>query len=371
MNAILRSWAPRAAAATAVFGLLAGCNDDKTLAADAGTVDAATPKPVLDGKLGEAAAAVEATARPSSSAKPGEGPPENGIFAPGMADKAHAANTPATVEVLGEGSDPKIQLALAPAAETQVLVTTGVRVGPQASVPPIDFALSIKLDKPKSDKDKKDDKPAAKPGPLNAVIKVTGAGIGGAQLPKEVADQLGKLKGSEIRLALNPDGTLGDYGYTLGKDTDATLDIFVRSLAESLALLVVPLPPKPVGVGGYWMTTDRASTFGMDVVRYRVYHVQKIEAGKATLAVDVRQYSVKDELDLTALAKGQKITTDRFESQGKGTIAWASGSVIAPGSEIGERVQAMFGGVKNGQAKAFQIELSARTSEAEKADRKK
>src|SRR6185295_12885361 len=99
------------------------------------------------------------SAQAAASAAPGkEGPPETGVFAPGFADKAQAVGAPAKVEVLGEGTEPRITLALAPGDDEQrETITVGVRQGGQGGTIALDYALSLKIDKPK-DKPK-DDKP--------------------------------------------------------------------------------------------------------------------------------------------------------------------------------------------------------------------
>src|SRR4051794_27478068 len=95
MNALLRSWALPAALS---LGLFAGCNEEKTPVADAGAADSGPAQPGLGGKFGAAVAAAEsANAAPPKSGGD-NGPPESGIFAPGLADKAQAPGAPPKVE---------------------------------------------------------------------------------------------------------------------------------------------------------------------------------------------------------------------------------------------------------------------------------
>jgi hypothetical protein len=371
MNALLRA----AGLSVITLGLLSGCKDDKTTeAADAGADDAGPPKPILGGKLGAAVAAAESGSGQAAGAKaPGDGPPETGIFPPGGADKAQAPGAPAKVEVLGEGADPKVMLVTAPPSEQQVRVLAGYRMGQQGSLPAFDFGLAIKAEKPK-----KDEKADATP----VVVKVASVAIPGAagKLPKELSDGLDKLKGGEIRYKLTADGAMLDISTSVPKDKDKSpnpevaplLDLAMRGLLEAVTLVTVPLPKKPVGVGGYWIATDRGTSFGIDVVRYRVFKVQKIDKDQATLTVDTRQYAVKDEIDLGAIAQNQKIVADRFDSQGKGTISWVSSQIVPTTSEMSQRTTATFGGGPKGQPKGgLQVELGAKTSEPEKSDKKK
>ena len=376
MNALLR--AAGLSISMVALGLLSsGCKDDKTIAADdAGADDAGPPKPLLGGKLGAAVAAAESSSRqPAAAAAPGDGPPEAGFFPPGGADKAQPHGAPAKVEVLSDGVEPRVALVTAPPSEQQARVLAGYRVmGQQATLPPFDFTLSIKTEKPKG----KDEKPDA-PQIVAKIMSVQIPGAGG-KLPKELTDGLDKLKGGEIRYKLTSDGSMLDLTTSIPKDKDKPagpdiaplLELAMRGLVESVTLVTVPLPKKPVGVGGYWIATDRGTSFGIEVVRYRVFKVQKVDKDQATLTVDTRQYAVSGEIDLGAIVQNQKIVADRFDSQGKGTISWFGNQIVPTTSEMSARTTVTIGGGPKGQPKGgLQVELQTKTGEAEKSDKKK
>ncbi|MEO7327901.1 MAG: hypothetical protein ABI193_04945, partial [Minicystis sp.] len=288
-----------------------------------------------------------------------DGPPENGIFPPGGADAALAPTAPPKIEVINDGADPKVQLTLALVGDEQrSVINIGVRLG-QSGLPDIDFGLLSKIDRPKDKKDKD------AVGPLAVVTRVTSAEPDkelAARLPKDLAETIAKLKGSEIRYTISPNGVMSGVSAVLAKDADPKLDLAFRALVDAFTLMSVPLPDKPVGAGGFWMVTDRASFFGADVVRYRVFRVQKIEKDKATLAVDVRQYSAKDELDLGALTGGNKLKLDRFESQGKSNVAWTSSALVPAGNDLSMKVVL----VQAGQRGGAPLEIAAKTREPEK-----
>ena len=375
MNALLR--AAGLSVSIVALGLLSsGCKDDKTIAADdAGVDDAGPTKPLLGGKLGAAVAAAESSGRqPAAPNTSGDGPPEAGFFPPGGADKALPPGAPAKVEVLGDGAEPRVALVTTPPSEQQARVIAGYRMGPQQSLPAFDFSLAIKVEKPKGT----DEKPEA-PQVVAKILSVQIPGAGG-KLPKELTNGLEKLKGGEIRYRLTSDGAMLDMTTSVPKDKDKTpnpeiaplLDLAMRGLVEAVSLVTVPLPTKPVGVGGYWIATDRAMSFGIDVVRYRVFKVMKIEKDQATLTVDTRQYAVSNSIDLGAIAQNQKIVAERFDSQGKGTVSWVSSQIVPTSSEVSQRTTVTIGGGPKGQPKGgLQVELGAKTGEAEKSDKKK
>jgi hypothetical protein len=363
MNALLRSWAAPSAWLIALPLVLGACGDDKkTVPADADAgVETGPQKPQLGGKLGAAVRAAESAQ--ASQPKSGDGPPEAGIFAPGAADKVLAPGAPAKVELLGEGADPKVLLAYAP-GDAEQIETVSIMVRTQGGALPLDCTLALKVDKPKADKAKDDKAPPAAAG-SRVLAKIVGIPAN-PQMPKELGEQLAKLKGTELRYQLSPQGVISDASYTLAKGADAGLDTLIRPLVEAIGLLTPPLPTKPVGVGAYWMATDRLTSVVVDVVRYRVFRVEKLDKDHATMGVDVRQYVAKSEVDAGG---GQKLVAVQFDSQGKGKVDWAAASILPPRADGQVRV-VLVGKVPSGQQGQLQAELVAKMAGGE-AEKKK
>jgi hypothetical protein len=254
--------------------------------------------------------------------------------------------------------------------EQRETISVGLRPSAQSGVINVDYGLVLKVDKPKDDKTKadKDDKKAdpAAPRSFRVVGKVGSVTPGGA-LPKDIADQIAKIKGTELHYQVGPDGMLSDLAYALPKDADPGIETVVRALSEVLVLAALPVPQKPVGAGAYWMVTDRASTAsGVDVVRYRVYHVDSVENGHAVLSVDIRQYAAKQEVDTGRT--GQKLAIDRFDSQGKGKLEWSAAGLLPLHAELNERMQ-LAGHIATGQQGMAATELQAHMARAD--DKKK
>ena len=127
------------------------------------------------------------------------------------------------------------------------------------------------------------------------------------------------------------------------------------------------MPQKPVGVGAYWMVTDRSTTAsGVDVVRYRVYHLDSVENGRAVLSIDIRQYAAKQEVETGR--GGQKLGLDRFDSQGKGKVEWSAAALLPLHGELNEKMQ-LAGHIGTGQQGMAATELQARLARAD--DKKK
>lgn len=353
MNVLLRRSRASLASALALCAVLAaGCDNDKkvesTDASDAGVLDAGR-KPILDKNLQEAMAAASSAQAPASSAGAADGPPQSGVFTPEAAEAAAKSGAPAKLELLGEGSDPKVALTFAPSGEQKAHVVVGLRFG-QSMLPNVDFGLSFKVEKGKEEGSGYD-----------VLAKVASAGPAKdqpGQLPKETTAVLGKLKGSEIKLHISPRGAITEQSSTLAKGVEPGIDVTFTELNDALSAMIVPLPDKPVGVGGYWMVTDRSSAFGIDLIRYRVFRVQEISEGKARLGVEIRQYAAKPEAETPA----GKLKLDRFESQGKGEVGWSSSLIVAPESAFKTRLMAIeLSGAAPGQVKGLQAEVVAET----------
>src|SRR5208283_1192563 len=90
----------------------------------------------------------------------------------------------------------------------------------------------------------------------------------------------------------------------LGKTAKADYDRLVLNAAEALALSVVPLPGKPVGVGAQWIAETRTPLSGLDVVTYRAYRVKSIEGERVHLTIDVKAYATDKNVQIAGLPPG-------------------------------------------------------------------
>jgi len=367
MSKNLGSWVA-SSALLLVLGSVAGCTEEKKVPAveeDAGAVDPAHKQAALGGKL---AAAVKAAESAQAPAKAAGGPPEKGVFAPGEADKVLAAGAPPKVELLGAGADPKVALVPSPGAgEQKESISVAMRLGPQSGALNVEYGIAYKVEKPK-DKPKDDKNEAAAPEPVKVVGKVV-AVAPAASIPRDLSDQIGKLKGMEIRWAASPERGAFDVAYALPKGADAGMSTLVNPLVEAIGLATPPLPSKPVGVGAYWIATDRVTSSIVDVMRYRVFHVEKIEKDRATLTMEIRQYAVKGEVEAGG---GQKLAVDQFESSGKGRTEWTAHGLLPARSEAQVRM-AVAGRIQSGQQGMLQTDFTTKMNEvgADKAEKKK
>jgi hypothetical protein len=316
-----------AALGLALVGLV-GCEEEKKTSApvaDAGAQDASAG-PVLGGRLG---AAVAAAANAPPSANPGAppggagAPPETGIFEAAAADAAQGPLAPPKIELFDTGKEPKLPLsyAFAAGAERKTAMLLQVRAAQQGNAPFV-VDLVFKSDKPKDEKkaDKDKAEPAPVPSGLPVSVKIAKIKPIRGDLPKE----LDKITDGVVRYRLSPSGVATDIAVEYPKDATPGIELVLGALADAVLAMTTPLPDKPVGVGAYWMITDRARSSGVDVVRYRVAKVEKTEGKTATISIEVRQYAANTTLGLPGLPKDVDVSLEKYEAQGKGQLEVAA-----------------------------------------------
>ena len=336
---------PRVGAAALLLAVaLAACNDEKrnTSSADAGAPDASANGPVLGGKLGEAVAAA-ASAGPMEPADKREGgPPETGIFTPALADKEVAASGPPKLQMFSEGSDPKLPLAYTFSTGTERKATVLLQVrAAQSQLTPLTIALVFKSEKPKddkkADKDKDKDKPADTAGlPVTMKIAEVKSLRGG-----NIGADLENLKDVVVRYRLTPVGVPTDVAIEYPKKSSDAIELVTGALLDAVMGMTLPLPDKPVGAGAYWMVTDRTRSSGVDVVRYRVAKVVKIEDKTATLSLDVRQYAANSGFALPGMPKEIQVSLEKYEAQGKGEVSLGPDAFLPGKGQINVVMQSL------------------------------
>lgn len=313
---------------------LAACgSDEKPKPSDAGAPDPGK-EPVVGGKLGAAiaSAAAQSSATPAKAkAAQGDEPPESGIFAPGEADKRQPKGAAPKVDVMSDGEGNKVQLAYKlDAGEVKTTVSASLRMG-QGRLPEIEFALSIKPEKAKDKGDKPKDEKADAPASATLVATVTGVNVPAGQgAPKEAVDEVVKLKGATIKYDLTAAGAFSNVAIEVPKGAQEGLRPVLEALANAMSLFTVALPPKPVGVGAYWIASERAKgDAGLDVLRFRVFKVLKIEGDVVTMTMDVRQYSADQTVKLQDEQGSQELQMSAFDSKGSGAVVWKADAFLS------------------------------------------
>lgn len=332
-------------AALAATVSTAGCDEKKKTADTSTEAGAADKYATADPKLTKA---LQAAASASAGADT-NGPPPAGVFDPGVADKRHPKGAPTKVDVITDGTDPKVSFvggeggAADPRASSYGMAAMEIaqQMGQRASAPTIDYGLLL-------GPAKADD---GGPDVLVGALKTVGlAREQAGQMPPGLDKEIANLAGSEVRVKLSADGKESDVSLVMGKNAKAELDRLAQNAGEALALATIPSPGKPVGVGAQWIAESRMPLSGVDVVAYRAFKVKSITGDRLHLTVDVKAYATDKDVDLAGVPKGA--TLEQFDTLAEGEMEVVRGEVLARKADLQERVVMVFappGGVEKAQ----------------------
>jgi hypothetical protein len=321
--------------AAGLFGV--ACEDKKPssepLRTDAST--GADKYATADPKL---AKALQAAASPSAGSE--KGPPPDGIFAPGVADQRHPKGMPTKLDIVTEGSEPRVTLLSAvdasqhDAARASSYGPAGLEVatqlGPRSGIV-IDFTLA--LGPAKKDEGGQDWLVANVKRALPAKDQL-------GQLAPGTDREIGSLEGTQLRIRIDADGRESELQTQLGNAARPELDRFAQNAAEALTLATVPLPDRPVGVGAQWIAESRMPLSGLDVIAYRSYRVKGIDGNRLHLTLDLKAYTASKDVQLQGVPKGA--TLNQVEVDGQGEMELVRGELLARKSDVQNRVVLVF-----------------------------
>jgi len=319
---------------TLAVAALTGACEEKAPPPDSRPADASAGKDkyaTADPKLTKA---LQAAASASGSGE--NGPPPAGVFPSGAGNQRHPAGAPTKVDLISDGSEPRIALDPAAGAPSSWYGPLGLRLGMQMgqrmAMPTID--LTMALGPPKKDE--------GGPDWLLADFKrATPSKEQLGQLPAGTDKEIATLEGTQVRMKVTPDGRQSDVQVLLGKSTRPELDRLAQSAAEALALAMVPLPPKPVGVGAQWIAETRMPVSGVDAISYRAYRVKSVSGTHVRLSLDVKSYATTSDVQYPGVPKGA--TLEQFEAEAQGEMELVRGEALARMSDVQQRVVMVFG----------------------------
>jgi hypothetical protein len=343
-----------------IVGLAAssGCKDEKQQGTEGPAPSAEVNRPAVDPALAQVVASASAEVAPTK-AVPG-GPPENGVFAEGAADRELPRGSPPRFTMGADGAEPRVALSsMLPKGNSQLRVRLLTSSGGRGT--PLDFRLAVE--------------PAAPvPNPGEAgkaseyVARVVSADFDAAQVavgdPKLKAE-LGKLRGSRLRFKLAPSGAGSDFSIERAKTASLEFEDTLRSLSELLATILLPYPEKSVGAGAYWMATTRETVLGIDTVAYRMVMVEKVQRDSLSLKIESKRYAASHAApDLPGLPPSAgPARIEQFKSVGQGTITVSKGNVLPTDGKLNQELIVLLGlSNQPGQPAILQVQVGALVS---------
>jgi hypothetical protein len=317
--------------------------------------DAGAKVDAIDPDLAEAVAAAS-VARPSGAAAPKQvegGPPLDGVFAPGAADKELARGALPKITLGSEGADPK-QL-LGPKAPKKLSGTIQIAMQQDPRQPAIPVLVDVTIEPKKVEAAKDDKAPVSQP----VVVRVTGAKIDAPSVPKEFDDKLAKLKGSKVEYTILPGGAGAGFRFETPKNAPDEFKDVIRSLSDSLSLLTMPYPDKPLGAGGFFMVTSRDDFLSLDLVTYRMIKVKEVTPEGVTLDVSTKRYAANRSFDFPGLPPEIDKTLGEFQAISEGTVKYPLGALLATQGEVSSVLAAQLGGKDPKQRAVMQFQTRA------------
>ena len=282
-------------------------------------LDTDDKKPAVDPALAEAVAAASASAAPSANPRAEGGPPPNGVFPPGAADKELVRGAAPKITMGGEGTEPRVRLTGLPPLGKQQMRVRFVQISGRGGAP-LDLELGMEVTEPKA---AAGDAGTA-PGGRQVVGTVQSAKLDAArlaqQVPASVEAEVAKLKGSKVSFVVEPSGCGRDFVVEVSKAAGGNQNDMLSSLGGLLATVTLPVPPQPVGKGAMWMATTRETVLGIDTLSYRLIKVESFESGKAVLKIDTKRYAADARQVVPALAEGGAVEFQAFQAEGNGFV---------------------------------------------------
>ena len=312
----------------------------------------------LDPNLAEAVAAASVAVPGGRGAPPAQvegGPPADGVFAPGAADKELPRGGMPKITLGSEGSAPKVQLGVGKTpAKLSGTIQIALQSDPRQGAIPVLMTLAIEPKKVEGAAD-----PTKAPVSQPVAVRVTGAKIDAPNVPKDVDVQLAKLKGSRVEYSILPGGAGAGYRFDVPKDAPPDFRDVVRSLSDAVALLTIPYPDKPLGAGAYFMVTSRDDVLGLDLVTYRLVKVKQVTAEVATLDVSTKRYAASRSFDYPGLPAEIEKNLVEFQATSEGTVELPVGALLPTKGEVSSVLAAQLGKADTKQRAMLQLQTRA------------
>ena len=361
---------------------MAACGENKPDIVSSASASSSADKSHLGGgKLAKAVRAAE-SASLATSAKAGQQPPPNGVFPAGDADKALAPGAPGKIDVMDDGAEPRVMLRRKPPTDDLKLpLAVNLSMGGRAVLPAFRVNLVIGPEKAKSD-DKSDGKDPKKPKPASSAVASASAAppvsmppltIAGPRISALIDDmhiegndealpkELAAFKGSTVSFTMTDTGPV-EFRHVLSPGAEPKLDFVLRAVEECLSELYIAAPDKPIGEGGFYIVADRQTSLGVDVLRYRVFKVIKINGDSALVSLDEKQYAAQPRIDLPQLGDQlAKLAFSKYTGASQGFLEIVPNDLYSKGAILGVQVQIGLAGAddKGGRGATLPIEIRA------------
>jgi hypothetical protein len=272
----------------------------------------------------------------ASAAPDDKGPPLNGVFAAGVADKRHPKALPTTVEMVSDGTEPRVLIAgpgdaARGGSNGPAQLEIAAQMGARSALPTVDFKLVL-------GPAKKDDGGAD--WLVGDVTKSVPAREQFGELPEGTDKEIAKIVGTQLRVKTGADGLGSDVGVVLSKTAPPELSQLAQNGVAALQLSTVAPPPKAVGVGAQWIAETRMELSGIEVIAYRAYRVKSVTGDRLRISMDLKGYATTSDQQLAGVPKGANLI--QLSADGQGEMEVVKGELVARKADIQQRSVMVF-----------------------------
>jgi hypothetical protein len=308
----------------------------------------------IDPNLAEAVAAASVATPGGKGAPPAQtdgGPPADGVFAPGVADKEIARGALPKVTLGNEGSAPKLQLGVSKSpAKMTGTIQIALQADPRQGAIPV--LLNVAVEPKKAEAAKEGEAPVSLP----VSVRIISAKIDAPSVPPDLDAQLAKLKGSKVEYSILPSGAGAGFRFDVTKGAPEEFKDVVRSLSDALGMLTIPYPDKPLGAGAYFMVTSREDVQGMDLVTYRMVKVKQVTEAGATLDVSTKRYAASRAIDFPGLPPEIEKNLAEFQASSDGSVELGKGAILPGKGQVSSVLAAQIGAQDSKQRGMMQFQ---------------
>lgn len=333
-----------------LLSLALGCDkkNEESIAASA-TEDAGAPaqkKSALDPELSRAMQSATENAGTDRNRKE-DGPPPNGVFAPGAADSQIRLGDAPKVTLGAEGGMPRQKLGgeVKPGLKRAVKLRLVLNIA--NSELPVDLGLALET---------KAEAAAVKVGfKITSAVMAAGPGSG-----EEAKAALGALKGSEISYTVAPSGARSAFSYKLGSAKSSGVIQVLIAAKDVLASVTQAFPDKPVGPDAFWMVTSRQGVWDLDMVSYDMVKVVKVEGNAVTLSLNTKRYAASPTFNTPFVQADAPLALVQLEAPGQAQLTYTPGEFFPTSGSVNGRVDAGVAplGDQNAMGRAQMVQAS-------------
>jgi hypothetical protein len=248
-----------------------------------------------------------------------------------QAERLLPAGTPALVELVDAGAEPRAKLAYAATGRSGTLVvdaTVNVKISEHEAdraepVPPLRVTLAFK-------------DPVGVPAPDGAaeleIRAVTTLPRNEAERARagEMAPLLERLRASKLGWRFTDTGLAWQPPSLPSIGTDLEVIQIWQPVAEALEDMVVPFPPDAVGKGASWRVLDRRRRGGMAMLRMSSYRL--LATDPLTVDAVVAEAALADPGPDPAMPPEVKLTVHAGHGTGSRRLVWAGAAADVPAS---------------------------------------